>query len=112
MREITYKAYQFKELSDKAKEKALEWAHDLNTDHDWWEGVYDMWYEKLEAFGFTGCKIWFSGFWSQGDGGPGARRAGPGGAGVIQRRHRSAPASESILRPGTNRLALGFMAAA
>jgi len=41
MRVIETKVYQFKELSDEAKEKALEWGTCLNVDHDWWEFIYE-----------------------------------------------------------------------
>ena len=34
---VTYDLYQYNELSDDAKEKALEWGYDLNVDYDWWE---------------------------------------------------------------------------
>lgn len=33
--------YTFDELTDKAKEKAIEKLWDLNVDHEWWDGVYD-----------------------------------------------------------------------
>jgi hypothetical protein len=35
------KVYQFDELTEKAKEKALEELYDINVDYDWWEGVYE-----------------------------------------------------------------------
>lgn len=41
MREITVKLYQFDELSEKAKEKALEHFRDINVDYDWWDCTYD-----------------------------------------------------------------------
>jgi hypothetical protein len=43
MRKITkeYNVYTFDELSDKAKEKAIEKFYDINTDHEWWEFVYE-----------------------------------------------------------------------
>lgn len=34
---VTYNLYQYDELSDDAKEKALEWAADINVDFDWWD---------------------------------------------------------------------------
>jgi hypothetical protein len=40
MRIIETKAYQFDELSDDAKAKAVENLYDLNVDTDWWECIY------------------------------------------------------------------------
>lgn len=41
MREATITVYQFNELSDDAKQKAVEKFYDINVDHDWWTSVYD-----------------------------------------------------------------------
>lgn len=41
MKTIETKVYQFDELSDKAKEKAIEWGRDLNVSHDWWDFICD-----------------------------------------------------------------------
>lgn len=65
---VKTKVYKFDELSDKAKEKALEQFRDINTDDNWYESVYETWKEKLEAMGYSDAEIMFSGFWSQGDG--------------------------------------------
>lgn len=35
------KVYTWEELTDEQKEKALSKLYDLNTDYDWWYGVYD-----------------------------------------------------------------------
>jgi hypothetical protein len=70
MRKIEYNVYSFDELSDKAKEKAIESIR--NQEHyphdDWNEGVYESWKEKLNTFGYPDADIRYSGFWSQGDG--------------------------------------------
>lgn len=61
--------YQFNELNDKAKEKAVNnyiehWMHD-----EWWDCTYEMMKEEGEhKHGFRVDDIRFSGFWSQGDG--------------------------------------------
>jgi hypothetical protein len=34
----TVEAYKYDELSDQAKEKAIEHFSDINVDHDWWSG--------------------------------------------------------------------------
>lgn len=41
MRTIEVKLFQFSELSDKAKERALEQLCDINFMHDWWDSVYE-----------------------------------------------------------------------
>ena len=40
MREITVKAYKFDELSEAAKERALDAFRDVNVEYDWWDGAY------------------------------------------------------------------------
>jgi hypothetical protein len=57
MRIVETPVYDFTELSGAAKDKARAWFRET-IDHDWWDSVYDD---------FEPC-IWFSGFWSQGDG--------------------------------------------
>ena len=37
----TIEAYQFYELSESGKEKAIESCYDLNVDFEWWEQVYE-----------------------------------------------------------------------
>ena len=41
MRIIETKVYTFNELSDEAKQHAIESLYDLNVDHEWWENVYE-----------------------------------------------------------------------
>lgn len=41
MRIIETKAYKFDELSDDAKQKAIENFYDINVDHEWWEFTLD-----------------------------------------------------------------------
>lgn len=75
--------YQFAELSDVAKETARSWYRDLAPYDDWWDAVYEDFERICENLGIrlkttpvrlmgggTRAKpcIWFSGFWSQGDG--------------------------------------------
>ncbi len=40
MRTVTTTVYQYAELSDKAKEKALDACRDYNVNFDWWEFTY------------------------------------------------------------------------
>ena len=64
-----YLAYKFEELPEDLEEKVLDKHRNFNVeDNDWWNFVYEIWVEKLEEMGFMKPKIWFSGFWSQGDG--------------------------------------------
>lgn len=64
MRTVTINIYNYSELSPKAKEKAKAW---LTEDVDLSATVED--FEKmLEGFGVSGAKIYYRGFWSQGDG--------------------------------------------
>lgn len=75
--------YQIDELSDEAREKARLWYRRGGFDYEWWDFVYDD-FERICTIlgvelhtrpvrlcgGGTRRKpsIWFSGFWSQGDG--------------------------------------------
>lgn len=49
----------------------LEKHHDINVGdwHDWWASVYEDFKDKcLNEYGIDVIKMYFSGFWSQGDG--------------------------------------------
>lgn len=75
--------YRLDELDNAAKDRARAWYRQADFDHDWFEFVYDD-FERVCAIigvelktspvrlygGGTRQKpcIWFSGFWSQGDG--------------------------------------------
>lgn len=75
--------YRLDELSDEAKDKARAWYRRVGLDHDWFEFVYDDFERICTIIGIDlksvpvrryggdarqkPC-IWFSGFWSQGDG--------------------------------------------
>jgi hypothetical protein len=65
-----YKVYSFDELSDEAKEKAIEWYREQKNQFDdyMFDCVLDDWKEKLVDMGFLDPKIYFSGFSCQGDG--------------------------------------------
>ena len=90
MREETIKLYQFDELSDDAKEKARDWYRRVSADDTFWHEhvprsrtVIDDAADVLKKCGFDTYQrraklmdgttklapaIYFSGFWSQGDG--------------------------------------------
>jgi len=60
--------YTFSELSDSAKEKALNTCRQLETDCEWWEYTFDDCKEIGKILGIQIDNIYFSGFSSQGDG--------------------------------------------
>lgn len=41
MRTVTTTVYKFEELTETAKQKAVEKMYDLNVDYDWWSSTYD-----------------------------------------------------------------------
>ena len=49
-----------KELIDKHR--------DINVQHEWWDYIEEAFEERMETKGIFVSKIYFSGFWSQGDG--------------------------------------------
>lgn len=67
----------FDELPEALKTEALEEHWEINVDHDWWEGTFEHWSEKLDALGYPNADISFSGFSSQGDGASFTARAVP-----------------------------------
>jgi hypothetical protein len=68
MRTIEMQAYKFSELNDTAKQKALDKCREWQTDDRWWEYVYDDAKEIGKIMGIDIERIYFSGFYSQGDG--------------------------------------------
>jgi len=66
---IVRELYQFEELDDKAKEKAREWYRRCTDDETFWsEQCTDDCEEQLKYLGFSIDHIYWTGFWSQGDG--------------------------------------------
>jgi len=61
------KVYKYEELSDDAKQTALEKLSDINVDHEWWYDYEDK-KEIAKLMGIDIDNIYFSGFSSQGDG--------------------------------------------
>jgi hypothetical protein len=66
IKEIT--VYGFAELTGDVQKNVVDHFRDINIDYEWWNCLYDDWNTKLEEYGFTTPKIYFSGFYSQGDG--------------------------------------------
>jgi hypothetical protein len=48
MKQVTVNLYKFSELSEEAKEKAIERFADINVDHDW----YEFFFEEAKDLGF------------------------------------------------------------
>jgi hypothetical protein len=67
---ITKSFLKFEELNEKQKQKAIENNRDWNVDggYDWWDAVYEDVTRIAEILGIDIDNIYFSGFWSQGDG--------------------------------------------
>ena len=69
MRTETVALYQFRELDDDAKTAALNNLRDINVDYpDWHESTTDDAKRMGAILGMDITDIYFSGFWSQGDG--------------------------------------------
>jgi hypothetical protein len=75
--------YRINELSNAAKEKARAWYREGGFDYDWYDAVYEDFQCIAEILGLRlktravrlmgggtrqEPRIWFRGFWSQGDG--------------------------------------------
>ncbi|MFC4623936.1 antitoxin of toxin-antitoxin stability system [Daeguia caeni] len=75
--------FRLEELSDSAKDNARAWYREGAFDYDWHDGVYEDFQQIAEILGISfktstvrlmggGARqqprIWFRGFWSQGDG--------------------------------------------
>jgi len=69
MRALSINVYKYEELADEAKEKVITEQRNVNVRfNDWFELIVDAWKCSLEEFAFFAPRIYFSGFYSQGDG--------------------------------------------
>ena len=68
MRVVETKVYTFEELAEDSQQIAIDNHRDVNTYDGWWEPIFEGITEEAEAKGFHVGNIYFSGFWSQGDG--------------------------------------------
>lgn len=70
MKTIETTVYTFDELSDSAKQKALDADRDRDVDHNWWDWTYEDFISQvaLKGYAVQAKDIHFTGFWSQGDG--------------------------------------------
>jgi hypothetical protein len=51
-----------------AQQALIDRYRDINTDHEWWDSIYSNFEERMEAIGIRVVRMYFRGFWSQGDG--------------------------------------------
>lgn len=63
------KVYSIQDVKSNSEflEKVLEKHRDINTSFDWWDFIHEDFKEKNNEY-FDISNIYFSGFWSQGDG--------------------------------------------
>lgn len=55
-------------LTQSQRNKLLDEYRYINVDHDWWGCVYDVFKDDMDRIGINVDKIYFTGFYSQGDG--------------------------------------------
>lgn len=68
MSQETINMFKFEELGEDAKERARDWWRNGGLDYEWWDGVYSRAEDAAKILGIDIDKIYFTGFWSQGDG--------------------------------------------
>ena len=69
MKIVEVKIYSFNELSMEAQQKVIKNLYDINVyDDTWHECILEEFTAQLNEKGFLDAEIFFSGFWSQGDG--------------------------------------------
>lgn len=64
----TIKLYKFEELSKEAQEKTVEALRDINVDYYWHTVTEWEFKDKMKLLGYEVKEVYFSGFYSQGDG--------------------------------------------
>jgi hypothetical protein len=67
MKDITISGYAAKELNDKARLKVLSDYSEINVTDDWYQELVEEFKTRMEGYGIQ-CEVYFSGFYSQGDG--------------------------------------------
>lgn len=63
----TINLFKFEELIEEVQQKVIEKNRYINTDFDWHESIFESFKEDNEKY-FDIKNIYFTGFWSQGDG--------------------------------------------
>lgn len=56
------------DVSDEVKQELIEKHRDINVDYDWWDYVYEDFKQDMKEKGIEVTRMYFSGFYSQGDG--------------------------------------------
>lgn len=65
----TYAVYRLDELPVEIRSQVLDRERAINvSDEEWYTPVVDGWQGRLAGLGYEDARIFFSGFWSQGDG--------------------------------------------
>ena len=67
MQSKVIRTYSVDELEGKAREVTLDWLRE-GLDYEWWGCTYEDAKKCADCIGIEIDKIYFSGFWSQGDG--------------------------------------------
>lgn len=60
--------FEITELSERAKQHAYEKWREHAADYEWWDWIYEDFKTEMESKGIAVDQMYFSGFWSQGDG--------------------------------------------
>jgi hypothetical protein len=68
VKESDEETYSFDELSQEAKQNAINNNRDAEVDFDWWDPIIEEFEKNMEEIGMKEVKCEFSGFYSQGDG--------------------------------------------
>ncbi len=70
MKAITINLYEFAELNEQAKQKALDEYRYINVEHEWWDYIFEDFKGICATIGIMADtdKMYFRGFYSQGDG--------------------------------------------
>lgn len=98
----TYDVYTFDELSQAAKEKAInDYIEQGGLYDDWHEHIINDYTEQLESMGFTNVDIQYTGFWSQGDGASFTATIYPENLETFLKHHQLENKYSSLLNSGT-----------
>lgn len=68
MKTIEIESYELNELSEDVRQSVLETYCEVNVHDTWYDPIYEGIRERTKEVGFEIKDIFFSGFWSQGDG--------------------------------------------
>jgi hypothetical protein len=69
MKTIKIKVYEFSELEKNIQDSIVEqFKNSTSVEDGWYDDIVDAWIEKLAQKGFESARVYFSGFYSQGDG--------------------------------------------